>query len=211
MDALKGRLTGRAAPAPCAGWKRLPSGNRHGWLHWMGGYGSREAAATQAEAAERKAGGARRAGTRPGRNAWRNCGASEDRLSEVLPLFAAHRKAAETMEKSAPLRWPVRWRHGRPAARYCGGVRRLSGGSGGVLADLLQNGQPCPVCGSPRASRPREALDARLIKAQGRRRRPARRNRPRRRPGGRIAPRRRSDLEEPARAADRCDRRRDAR
>ena len=115
-----------------------------------------------------------------------------DRLSEVHPLFAAHRKAAETMEKRAAVLARALEAREAAAARYAEVSAAYLADQAGVLADLLQNGQPCPVCGSREHPARAKHLDAAPDKAQvGRRRCPARRNRPRP-PAGpeRIAPRR---------------------
>ncbi len=124
-----------------------------------------EAAATQAEAAERKA-GERAAQVQIWQERMEELRRKRDRLSEVLPLFAAHRKAAETMEKRAAALARALEAREAAAARYAEVSAAYLADQAGVLADLLQNGQPCPVCGSCEHPARAKHLDAAPDKAQ---------------------------------------------
>lgn len=124
-----------------------------------------EAAATQAEAAERKA-GERAAQVQVWQERMEELRRKRDRLSEVLPLFAAHRKAAETMEKRAAALARALEAREAAAARYAEVSAAYLADQAGVLADLLQNGQPCPVCGSREHPARAKHLDAAPDKAQ---------------------------------------------
>ena len=123
------------------------------------------AAATQAEAAERKA-GERAAQVQVWQERMEELRRKRDRLSEVLPLFAAHRKAAETMEKRAAALARALEAREAAAARYAEVSAAYLADQAGVLADLLQNGQPCPVCGSREHPARAKHLDAAPDKAQ---------------------------------------------
>lgn len=118
-----------------------------------------EASATQAEAAERKA-GERAAQVQVWQERMEELRRKRDRLSEVLPLFAAHRKAAETMEKRAAALARALEAREAAAARYVEVSAAYLADQAGVLADLLQNGQPCPVCGSREHPARAKHLDA---------------------------------------------------
>lgn len=124
-----------------------------------------EAALAGAEAAEKEA-AERAAQVQAWQERMEDLQRKRDRLSEVLPLFAAHRKAAGTLEKcTAALTRALEAREAA-AARYAELSAAYLADQAGVLADLLRPGQPCPVCGALEHPARAQHLDAAPGKAQ---------------------------------------------
>lgn len=92
--------------------------------------------------------------------------AKQRRLEEALPLFAKRREAADALARRQQVAARALEDQQRAAQRHAQLSNAYLADQAGILADRLQPGQPCPVCGSTEHPRRAAHIDQAPDKAQ---------------------------------------------